>query len=69
MRPVVTEPIERPFGLRTRVDPGNHVLDEGQDPHRKGRPTPIVKYRNTAVICAKTAELIEMLFGFWSWMG
>jgi len=43
------EPIEMPFGLRTRVDPGNHVLDGGPDPpwegsilREKGRP--IVKY-------------------------
>jgi len=25
-------PIELPFGLRTWVDPGNHVLDGGPDP-------------------------------------
>jgi len=25
-------PIEMPFGLRTRVSPGNHVLDAGPDP-------------------------------------
>ena len=25
------EPIEMPFGLRTRVAPGNHVLDGGPD--------------------------------------
>ena len=25
-------PIEMPFGLRTRVGPGNHVLDGGPDP-------------------------------------
>jgi len=25
-------PIEMPFGLRTRVRPGNHVLDGGSDP-------------------------------------
>jgi len=24
-------PIEMPFGLQTRVDPGNHVLDGGPD--------------------------------------
>jgi len=28
----VAEPIEMPFGLRTRVGPGNHVLDGGPDP-------------------------------------
>ena len=25
-------PIKMPFGLRTRVGPGNHVLDGGPDP-------------------------------------
>jgi len=30
------EPIEMPFGLRTWVGPGNHVLDGGPDPHGKG---------------------------------
>jgi len=29
-------PIELPFGLRTWVDPGNHVLDEVQIPTWKG---------------------------------
>ena len=27
------EPIEMPFGLRTLVGPGNHVLDGVPDPH------------------------------------
>ena len=46
------EPIEMPFGLRTPVGPGNHVLDGDPDPpsegavlRGKGRPT--VKYRDT----------------------
>jgi len=30
---------------------------------------PIVKYRDTTVICAKTAEPIGMPFGFWARMG
>jgi len=30
------ELIEVPFGLRTRVGPGNHVLDGGPDPTWKG---------------------------------
>jgi len=29
-------PIEMPFGLRTRVGPGNHVLDGGPDPPWEG---------------------------------
>jgi len=46
-------PIELPFGLRTWVGPGNHVLDGGPDPP-KGRGKfleengrPIVKYSDT----------------------
>jgi len=31
------EPIEIPFGLRTRVDTGNHASDEGQIPHVNGQ--------------------------------
>jgi len=46
-------PIELPFGLRTWVGPGNHVLDGGPDPTmgrgkflgENGRP--VVKYRDT----------------------
>jgi len=30
---------------------------------------PIVKYGDTAVVCAKTAEPIEMPFGLWARMG
>jgi len=47
------EPIKMPFGLRTRVGPGNHVLDGGPDPpHGKGqfwgwKGRPMVKYRGT----------------------
>jgi len=48
------EPIEMPFGLRTWVEPGNHILDGGPDTHGKGQfwggkgasHTPIVKYRD-----------------------
>jgi len=43
------EPIEMPFGLRTLVGPGNHVLDGVQNPRGKGQfwggqGRPIVKY-------------------------
>jgi len=46
------EPIEMPFGLRTRVGPGNHVLDGGPDPAwegaiLRGEVRFIVKYRDT----------------------
>jgi len=35
----------------------------------RGKGRPIVKYGHSAVICAKTAEPIEMLFGLWTQMG
>jgi len=41
------EPIEMPFGLRTWVGPGNHLLDRGPDPPweeaivRGGRDVPL----------------------------
>jgi len=56
------EAIEMPFGLRTRVGPGNHVLHGGPDspmgrgnlniipPWERaiwGKGEPIVKYRDT----------------------
>ena len=46
-------PIEMPFGLRTRVGPGNHVLDDSSDPPWEGailrgeKERPIAKYRDT----------------------
>ena len=45
------ETIEMPFGLRTRVGPGNHVLDGSPDPMGRGnfereKGHPIVKYRD-----------------------
>jgi len=63
--------IEMPFGLRTRVGPRNHALHGVQIPMGRGnfeeeKRRPIVKYRHTTVICAKTAEPIEMPFGFWA---
>ena len=47
-----TEPIKMPFGLRTSVGPGNHVLDGVQIPPwegtiLRGKGRPIVKYRDT----------------------
>ena len=50
----MAEQIEMPFGLRTQVGPGNHVLDKGPGPNPpwegailRGEGRPIVKYRNT----------------------
>ena len=74
IRAETAAPIEMPFRLRTQVGPGNHVLDGGPCPPWEGailwrEGHPIVKYRNTAVPCRKTAEPIEMPFGLWAWMG
>jgi len=65
------ESIEMPSWLRTRVGPRNHVLDGSRSPMgrgnlRGGKEWPIVKYKDTAVSCAKMAELIEMPFGIWT---
>jgi len=34
----------------------------------KGKGRLIVKYSDTAVICSKTIEPIEMPFGLWTWV-
>jgi len=69
----MAELIEMLFGMWTEVGPRNHVLDDGPDPHAKGsfegKWRPIVKYRDSAVSCAKIAELIEMPFGVWTLVG
>jgi len=46
------EAIEIPFGLRTRVGPGNHVLDGGTDIPRegvilRGKGAVVVKFSDT----------------------
>jgi len=57
-----------PFELRTRLGPGNHVLD-GKGQFWGGKGHLIVKYRESEVTCAKTAEWILMPFGLWAWTG
>jgi len=61
------EPIEMPFGLRTRVGPRNHVLDGGQHPPWEGAILKV--YGHSAGICAKTAEPIDLPFGLWTRVG
>jgi len=65
--------MEMPFGLRTRVGPGNHELDGGPDlPMGRGnfewgKERPIVKYRDTLrAICAKMAKPIDFPFALWT---
>ena len=69
------EPIEVVFGLWSRVGPKNRVLDGVQIPQRKGAILrgEMAAHSNVqgypAVICAKTAVLIEMQFGMRSQVG
>ena len=69
------EPIEMPFGLRTRVGKGLHVLDGG--PHTPWKGVILMEEGTfhckvetlRVVVCAKAAEPIEMPFGLWARMG
>jgi len=66
------EPIEMPFGWKTRVCSKNHVLDGDPDPPWEGailRERHAMRYLMTLLFCAKTAEPIEMPSGLWTWMG
>jgi len=68
-------PIELPFGLRTWVGPGNHVLDRGPDPPWEGAnfwgewASHCKVQGHSTVVCAKTAEPIGMPFGLRARMG
>ena len=65
----MAEPIKMPFGLRTWVGPGHHVLDGVQIPtmgrgnFEGERGDSLYSIGHSVVICAKTAEPIEMPFG------
>ena len=63
------ETIEMPFGMLSRVNPRNHVLDRVQVPHKNGQfwggGHAQTCQRTLCVSCAKTAEPIEMPFGLW----
>jgi len=69
------EPMEMPFGLRTRVGSGNHVLDSGPDPSmgrgnfEGGGAANCKVWGYSAVTCVKTAELIVMPSGLWAQTG
>ena len=50
------EPIEMPFGLRTQVDPRNHLLDEGFDPPQgKGQFSGLCRHRK-CIVTAKASK-------------
>jgi len=58
------KPIEMPFGLRTQVRPGNHVLDEVQIPPQEGailsgKGPPIAKYSNTQAYLPDGANVLS----------
>ena len=63
------ETIEMPFGMLSRVNPRNHVLDRVQVPHKNGQfwggGHAQTCQMTLCVSCAKTAEPIEMPFGLW----
>jgi len=73
----MAEPIETSSGLRSQVGHGNYVLDGSRSPmgrdtfeRERGVPLSYCKVQEqSAVICAKTAEPIEMPFGLWARMG
>ena len=76
MSPAKTaETTKLPFAFRTRVGPMNHVLHEVQMPTWEGtilrgkQANHSKQYRHSAVVCAKTAEPIEVPFGLWARMG
>jgi len=59
------EPIEMPLALWARMGPRNYVLDGVQIPvgssnFNLGKKWPDVKYSDTAVICVKMAEPIDL---------
>jgi len=60
-----------PLGLRTWMNPKNHVLYGGPDPPWEGailngKRWQTVNYRDTMAICATMAEPTEMPFGLWT---
>ena len=44
------EPIELPFGMWTRMGPGNHVICGDPDPHRKGQSWKLLTHDGQALI-------------------
>ena len=72
---ITAEPTEMPFGLLALMGPRNHVLDGGPNAlMRMGnfegeRAAHCKAQGRSAVSCAKTAELIEMLFALCTWVG
>ena len=62
-------PIELPFGLRTLVGPGKHVLDRRSRIFDREWASHCKVYGHSTVVCAKTAEPIQMPFGLWARIG
>jgi len=64
----MAEPIEMPFGMLSRGDQSNHILDGDPDPHGNfdRKDTPRHARRHSDVSYAKTAKSIVMMFGLWN---
>jgi len=65
--------LNRSFRLRIRVGPGNHTCWGFRSPMGRGNfegegASHCKVLGHSAVICAKTAEQIEMRFGLWAGM-
>jgi len=60
-----------PLGLRPRkpCTRWGSKSPMGRDNFEGGKGRPTVKYRDTAVTCAKTAEPIDLPFGLWTQVG
>ena len=70
----MVEPVEMTFGLKTPVGQWNHVLDgvhisTGRGNFKAESAALCKVLRHSAVICAKSAEPIEMPFRLWARMG
>jgi len=69
------EAIKLPFALGTRVGPMNHVLHDVYRPTSEGailsgkQADHCKVYGHTAVVCANTAEPIDLAFWLWTRVG
>jgi len=70
----MAESIEMPFGLWAQIGPRNHMLDGSPDPPCEwgnfgGKERPLYNIGTLCRELCKKAELIDLLFGLWTWVG
>jgi len=70
----MAEPIEMRFGLWDQMGPRESCVRWGLDPPWIGailgeRGAHCKAYGLTVMSCAKTAEPVDLPFGFWTWVG